>query len=358
MPFHFAPSPAWPSSSSPSLPRRRLIIAISLFSALSALGGSVELLVWRSGNHYLPPSLIDHTPFTSFLVPGLLLAIAVGGTSLCCALLSWRRARAAIDATLLAGGALTVWIVAEAAMLRGVHALHLLYGGLGAALLALGVSAGWGSRAARHRWVIAVTLAEAVGFLAPSCAGILSARYGVAEVPQAGLVVAAGFLEGLALGAGQAFALPLAVRRGRYALLTALGAGLVWASVMSVSLLVRGAALPPALGIAAAVSAGLGGLAAIGSAQWLELRHHTGAARRWIAWTALAWLVALPFSFAPGPFVDEATPLTSHFVLWGCGGLLMAYAMALVTWQGARRLSAEACAGGSRGLAAPLARAA
>ena len=358
MPLPSAPSPPRPQSTPPSLPRRRLIIAISLFTAFSALGGSVELLVWRSGNRSLPPALIEHTPFTSFLIPGLLLAIVVGGTSLSCALLSWRRARAAIDATLLAGGALTVWIAAEAAMMRGVHALHLLYGGLGVALLALGVSAGWGSRASRHRWVIAVTLAEAVGFLAPSCAGILSAKHGLAEVPQAGLVVAAGFLEGLVLGAGQAWALPFAVRRGRFALLTALGAGLVWASVMSVSLLVRGAVLPPVLGIAAAVSAGLLGLAAIGSAQWLELRHHTGAAQRWIAWTALAWVVALPFSFAPGPFVDEATPLASHFVLWGCGGLLMAYAMALVTWQGARGLSAVACAGSSRGLAAPLARAA
>lgn len=128
------------------------------------------------------------------------------------------------------------------------------------------------------------------------------------------------------------------MRRGRYALLTALGAGLVWASVMSVSLLARGTAMPPAVVAAVGVSAGSLGLAAIGSAQWLELRLHTERARRWIAWTALAWTVALPFSFAPGPFVDEKTPLLSHFVLWGCGGLLMAYAMALVTWQGVRRL--------------------
>jgi hypothetical protein len=90
--------------------------------------------------------------------------------------------------------------------------------------------------------------------------------------------------------------------------------------------------------LAGAATAALG-LAAIGSAQWLELRRHAGPARRWILWTALAWAVGLPFSFAPAPFVDESTPLASHLVLWGCGGLLMAYAMALVTWQGVRRLN-------------------
>jgi hypothetical protein len=75
-------------------------------------------------------------------------------------------------------------------------------------------------------------------------------------------------------------------------------------------------------------------LFAIGGAQWIELRHHRVPARRWIGWTALAWLVALPLSFAPGPLVDETTPLAAHIVLWGCGGVLMAYVMALITWRG------------------------
>jgi hypothetical protein len=39
--------------------------------------------------------------------------------------------------------------------------------------------------------------------------------------------------------------------------------------------------------------------------------------------------------------VDETTPLAAHFALWGCGGMLMALVMALVTWQGARRLASS-----------------
>ena len=105
-------------------------------------------------------------------------------------------------------------------------------------------------------------------------------------------------------------------RLRRNTLLTALGAAVVWAGVMAAMRL--GGALPPLMAAAlAGVAAGAAGLAAIGAAQWLELRRDAARAGRWIAWTALAWAVALPLSFAPGPFVDESTPLASHVALWG-----------------------------------------
>ncbi len=319
------------------LPARRLIIAVALFSAISSIAGSLELLVWRTGNRYLPLALLDHTPFASFLVPGMLLGGVVGTTSLACAMLAWRRSRAALDATLLAGGALTVWIVAEVAILCHLHVLHGIYGGLGVLLLSLGVRAAWRSVLPRHRWVVLVTLAESIGFLAPAGAGVLSVRAGLHGLSQASVVVAAGLVEGLVLGTGQAWAFPLPVRRRRYALLTALGAGAVWSMVMATRLLVERDSLPAEAVVVLGGVAAILGLAAIGSCQAIELRHHGRGARFWILWTALAWMVALPLSFAPGPFVDESTPLSSNLVLWGCGGVLMAYTMALVTWQGGRR---------------------
>jgi len=320
----------------PSL--RRLLMVLTLFNGASAIGGSIALLVWRRGNDFLPIELVEHTPFKSFLVPGLLLAVVVGGSSFACAVLAWRRSRAALDATILAGGALTVWIVVETATMRGFHWLHALYGALGVGILGLGIHAGWRSPARRHRWVIVVTLAETMGYLVPACTGILTTRAGVDGVTQAGWIVAAGLVEGFILGAGQARAFPLRLRRTRYALLTAIGAGVVWASVMFLTLAVKSATVSAGLAVAAGVLTAVVGLASIGSFQWIELRHRTERAHRWIAWTALAWMAALPFSFAPGPFVDELTPLTSHLLLWGSGGLLMAYVMALVTWQGAQRL--------------------
>ncbi|HEY5951271.1 MAG TPA: hypothetical protein VIV40_37520 [Kofleriaceae bacterium] len=181
----------------------------------------------------------------------------------------------------------------------------------------------------RTRWLVTVTAAETAGYLAPTLAGIFSERAGLSPGSQVLLLSAAGFIEGLALGTGQAHAFPFQVRRVRYALLTAAGAALVWASVMAM--------MAGWLPTAAVPLLALGAVVAIGGAQWFELRHHCTRAYRWIGWTALAWTLALPLSFAPAPLVDESTPLAVHVVAWTLGGALMAFVMAAITWQGVKR---------------------
>lgn len=202
--------------------------------------------------------------------------------------------------------------------------------------LRLEPAAGADPAGARRRWVVTVTLAEAIGYLAPALTGILTARAGWSERAAALAIVAAGFVEGFALGTGQARAFPFRVRRLRYALLTGVAAMVVWAIVLA--MMVVAPMLPRGAAISVGLTAGVIALATIGSAQWIELQDRVPHAHRWVGWTALAWLLALPLSFAPGPLVDEATPLAVHVVLWGAGGLLMAFVMALVTWQGVRRL--------------------
>lgn len=323
------------------IPLRRLVIALSAFSALSAVGGGLELIVASRGNQYLPPlEVLRHTPFDSFVIPGLILAVVVGGASLFSAVLAWRRSLFAVDATILAGGSLLFWILAEVGMLRGVHWLHAVYGALGLAILSVGMRGAWKSSEDRHRWVARVTLAEGLGFLAPIGVGAAMARMGLVGGRWGWLVLGAGWIEGLALGVGQASAFPLPLRKMRYALLTASGAFVAWGAALFVVLLGDAGYAVPVVVLAGGVAAGVG-LFGMGAAQWIELRHHSARARSWIAWTALAWVLALPFSFAPGPFVDEATPLRWQLLLWMTGGALMAYVMALVTWQGVRRVVAS-----------------
>lgn len=323
------------------MPYRRLLIGLAAFSTLSAVGGGLGLIARPGNDAYLPLELLRYTPFASFVVPGLLLAIAVGGSSLTCTICAWRRSRATIDVTLIAGGALSLWILAEVALLRAFHVLHAVYGGLGLALSGLGVLAALRSEQPRHRWTVGVTLAEAAGVMAPMSVAIAGYRAGLDETTLSLGVVAAGLVEGLALGSGQAWAFPLPLRRGRYALLTAVGAAVVWAGVLWLRPLFESDALPRGLLVAVLPLAAVIGLGAIGAAQWLELRKHAPAAHRFIGWTALAWAVALPLSFLPGPLLDESTPLPAQLALFFCGGVLMAYAMALVTWQGARGLIAR-----------------
>jgi hypothetical protein len=127
-------------------PFRRTLTTLALFSAVTAVAGGIDLMVFSRGGRLTPPiELLEHTPFTSFFVPGLLLTFVVGGTSLVAAVLTWQGSRAATEAAVLAGGTLVVWIVVQVALIRSFSTLHAVYGALGAAMIAFGVA-----RRARH----------------------------------------------------------------------------------------------------------------------------------------------------------------------------------------------------------------
>lgn len=328
---------------SKAIPHRGVLMALFGFIAVTALGGSAELIGFAStGTRYVPLSLLAGTPFATFWVPGLLL-LAVGMVELTALLALWRRSPVAGDLALLGAGAIAIWILSEMAILRQFHPLHGLYLVLSCVALVAAIRGAWQSQAPRLRWTVGVTVAEGIGFLGPVLVGVLATPRGLSELERGLALTCAGLWEGTCLGLGQALLLPLPLGRVRFAALTALGGGLVWASVMGLMGLAR-SGLGPGILIPASLTLGCAALLLMGSLQWLELRRLPKApalglgAMGWVGWTALAWLVALPLSFSPSPLVDEKTPLAANLCLWVCGGLLMAYALSLLTWQGARRL--------------------
>ena len=329
---------------SETAPRDRLRVWscwLAAFVAISSIAGGLEMLVWSRGNAYVPLTLLEGTPFETFLVPGLLLGGVVGGSSLWSAIATARVSGWAMDATLFAGGTLTAWIGCEVALLQEFSWLQVLYGGLGLSLVALALVSIRRRGTLRQRWVALVTAAESLGYLAPALTGILSTHWSTERQPIGWLMVAAGCAEGALLGYGQTLVLPWKVSKWRYVGLTSLAAGGVWAGVFT---LMSSLAAPGLLSGTRWLMVSLGGAAmlfAIGGAQWLLLRRLVPNAQAWVGWTGLAWALALPLSFLPGPLVDEATPLLVHVVMWSTGGVLMAYVMAWVTWFGVDSLQRQ-----------------
>jgi hypothetical protein len=74
-----------------------------------------------------PRALLAHTPFSTFLIPGLLLLFVVGGSSLRAAFHVARDAPGANTAAVLAGGVLLIWIVVEMVLFRSVHWAQIAY---------------------------------------------------------------------------------------------------------------------------------------------------------------------------------------------------------------------------------------
>lgn len=88
---------------------RRVLLALDLVIGVCAIVGGIGLIGgWVGiGTSYLRDSLFD-----SYLIPGLLLSIVVGGALLAAAVLVFLRTRVALQASLTAGFALLGWITA------------------------------------------------------------------------------------------------------------------------------------------------------------------------------------------------------------------------------------------------------
>jgi nucleotide-binding universal stress UspA family protein len=120
---------------------RRAVLGVGIFNALSAVAGGVLLiiggLVGGSGGMGIPESVLDGTPFASFLWPGVILLIVVGGTQVAAVVLQLARAEWAPFAVAVAGFGLAIWMFVEVAMLPGFSFWQGIYFGTAVAQLAL-----------------------------------------------------------------------------------------------------------------------------------------------------------------------------------------------------------------------------
>jgi hypothetical protein len=116
MTVHHVRAHARPANPEPRGARglRWTTLAVTLFAGMNAVGGGAGLIVNGLG---MPTSELHDTPFDSFLVPGLLLALVVGGGMLAAAVATWRRTRRAAEVTIGAGAIMLGWIAVETVMI-------------------------------------------------------------------------------------------------------------------------------------------------------------------------------------------------------------------------------------------------
>jgi hypothetical protein len=186
-----------------------------------------------------------------------------------------------------------------------------------------------------RRWILRVTIAETLGFGVAASVAAVVAVSGLDGAPGYLLVVAGGAVEGAMLGAGQWLGMP-GSRPSAPAWVgaTAAGAAVAWAIGMLPSTVGFDPSAPAAAPVFVAGAVLL--LASIPVAQWLVLRRRR--ALHWIPVTMAAWAVAVLWTLAPSPLVDERSPLALVVVLYVAAGLLMAVTVAAATAVTAVRL--------------------
>jgi hypothetical protein len=115
-------------------------IALLFFLAVSAIIGAIPMLADPHGSPWaMPQSLLQHSPFPSFLLPGMILLVANGLLALWVLWLAVAEVPRYGLWTVLQGLVLLGWLVAECLMIRVVAWPHYLYGGVAVILIAAGL---------------------------------------------------------------------------------------------------------------------------------------------------------------------------------------------------------------------------
>jgi len=109
-------------------------------NGVAALFGGWSLMIDPSGVDLgLPSEWMSMLPFQDYFIPGVLLFMLNGISSIVAAIATMGRSRGFEKFIILQGALVTLWILAQVIIFRTVADLHFALAGIGLTLLALGV---------------------------------------------------------------------------------------------------------------------------------------------------------------------------------------------------------------------------
>jgi uncharacterized membrane protein YvlD (DUF360 family) len=119
---------------------RRIAIATLGFLSVSSIMGAVPLILRPSGEIlHMPLSMLEHSPFHTFLIPGIILLLANGVLSLLVLMMAIRQRPGYGWWTAFQGCVIAGWIVVEIVMLRAAVWPHYFYLAIGLVLIVSGL---------------------------------------------------------------------------------------------------------------------------------------------------------------------------------------------------------------------------
>ena len=198
-------------------------------------------------------------------------------------------------------------------------------------------------------WILACVVGEGIGMTASAAAA--RASEGLPGSTALAIVVAAGVIEGVALGVFQAAWLVRrfpGLSRLRWIVTTVLIAGIGWALASAPSALgdPGGAAPDPAWILLAAAGLGLVMGALLGVGQALVLRHHVRHPWRWVSISAVAWAPTMMVIFTGATIPDASWPTGVVIAMGALTGVVAGAVLGLVSIALMRTLTGQSVSSG------------
>lgn len=105
----------------------RILFILHLFIGIGAAAGGFAAISEPYSPMGAPLEMLEHSPFDSFFIPGLILFGFIGLGNIACAVVTrvGEKYRGLFSGFM--GSGLVVWIVVQCIMLRGVGALHVIF---------------------------------------------------------------------------------------------------------------------------------------------------------------------------------------------------------------------------------------
>ncbi len=105
-----------------------LLFVLLLFIGVTAMVSGIMLMAKPDGSFFrLPTDVLYDTPFKNFLLPGIILAFAVGGTNLYALFYQIRNHPRRYGWAITGGVLITGWIVVQMILLHTVNWFHFVY---------------------------------------------------------------------------------------------------------------------------------------------------------------------------------------------------------------------------------------
>ena len=93
------------------------LFAVDALIALTAIPGGIALVTGLERNRY-PLDMLKGTPFSSYVIPGLILTVVVGGSAAVASATTALSLDAGVIASIVAGMIMMGWIVGEILILK------------------------------------------------------------------------------------------------------------------------------------------------------------------------------------------------------------------------------------------------
>lgn len=121
---------------------RIALLVVDAFVAVTAVVGSLALVTGLEGDRF-PLTLLESTPFSSYVLPGLLLMVVVGGSATIAIAALLRGLDSGAPASIVAGALLLGWIIGEVLILNQPSWFEAVYVAVGLTMVALGLAGSW-----------------------------------------------------------------------------------------------------------------------------------------------------------------------------------------------------------------------